>query len=130
MKYINKLEDILKEYSYWKPNDIAYIKEIHWNQDGLKVICYFQSRNNREMWPDLNQSFIELILHFENVKNVKLNFSGSGLYFVSGFDIINVSEDGLEKINFYIHDYEDESIEFSCEKIEVLSVGQPFLLDL
>jgi len=130
MTYINKLEDILKEYSYWKPNDIAYIKEIHWNQDGLKVICYFQSRNNREMWPDLNQSFIELILHFENVKNVKLNFSGSGLYFVSGFDIINVSEDGLEKINFYIHDYEDESIEFSCEKIEVLSVGQPFLLDL
>lgn len=82
------------------------------------------------MWPDLNQNFIELILHFENVKNVKLNFSGSELHFISGFDIIDISEDGLEKINFYIQDYEDDTIEFSCEKIQVLSVGKPALLDL
>ncbi|MFQ6603195.1 hypothetical protein [Flavobacterium sp. C3NV] len=97
--------------------------------NGLKVSCYFQSRDNRVMWPDLNQSFIELILSFENVKNVKFNFSGSGLHFVSGFDIVDVSEDGLEQINFYIQDYEDESIEFSCEKMQVLSVGKPVLLN-
>lgn len=42
--------------------------------------------------------------------------------------IIDTSDHGLENINFYIEDYEDGSIEFSCEDIEIISLQKPLLL--
>jgi hypothetical protein len=79
-------------------------------------------------WPDLTIDFVEATFEFKNVNNIKLNFIGKGLHFVSGFDIVNASDHGLENINFYIEDYEDGSIEFSCEDIEIISLKNPALL--
>jgi hypothetical protein len=128
MKEISKIEKIRDFYSDWKPSDIAFIKEINWSKNNLKVILYFQIRDEISNWPDLTKDFVEATFEFRNVINMKLNFVGNGLHFVSGFDIINASNHGLEKINFYIEDYEDGSIEFSCEDIEIISVQKPALI--
>ncbi len=128
MKEINKLDRIRDFYSDWKSSDIAFIKEMNWSKNNLKIILYFQIRNNMSKWPDLTKNFVEATFEFKNVINMKLNFIGTGLHFVSGFDIINVSDHGLENINFYIEDYEDGSIEFSCEDLEITSLQEPALL--
>lgn len=128
MKEINKIERITDFYTDWKPSDIAFIKEMNWSKNNLKIILYFQIRNKMSVWPDLTKDFVEATFEFKNVINVKLNFIGIGLHFVSGFDIINASDHGLENINFYIEDYENSSIEFSCEDIEIISLQQPALL--
>lgn len=128
MKQINKIESIRDFYSDWEPSDIAFIKEMNWSKNNLKIVLYFQIRNEMTKWPDLTKDFVEATFEFKNVNNMKLNFIGNGLHFVSGFDIINASDHGLENINFYIEDYENGSIEFSCEDIEIISLQQPALL--
>ncbi|GGF23863.1 hypothetical protein [Flavobacterium limi] len=128
MKEINQIEKIRDFYNDWKPSDIAFIKEINWSKNNLKIILYFQIKTNMSKWPDLTKDFIEATFEFRNVINMKLDFTGNGLHFVSGFDIIDASDHGLEHINFYIEDYEDGSIEFSCEDIEIISLQKPALL--
>ncbi|PXY39911.1 hypothetical protein DMB65_15450 [Flavobacterium cheongpyeongense] len=128
MKQINKIESIRDFYSDWEPSDIAFIKEMNWSKNNLKIVLYFQIRNEMTKWPDLTKDFVEATFEFKNVNNMKLNFIGNGLHFVSGFDIINASDHGLENINFYIEDYENGSIGFSCEDIEIISLQQPALL--
>lgn len=86
MKEINQIEKIRDFYNDWKPSDIAFIKEINWSKNNLKIILYFQIRNNISNWPDLNQNFVEATFEFKNVINMKLDFTGNGLHFVSGFD--------------------------------------------
>ena len=127
MKNINKLERITSIYNEWIPSDIAFIKEIHWSQNNLKIVSYFQLRDKIDSWPNFKEKFVELTINFENISNLKLNFNSSGLHFVSGFDIIDISNDGLENINFHIEDYENGSIEFFCEKIEIFSIEEPKL---
>jgi hypothetical protein len=47
---------------------------------------------------------------------------------ISGFDIVDVSDNGLEKTNFEIQDVENGMIGFYCEDIEVRTVGDPVML--
>lgn len=128
MKEISKIEQIRDFYSDWKPSDIAFIKEINWSKNNLRIILYFQIRDKIGNWPDLTKAFVEATFEFRNVINMKFDFIGNGLHFVPGFDIINTSDHGLEQINFYIEDYEGGSIEFSCEDIEIISLEKPALL--
>lgn len=73
----------------------------------------------------MSREFFEVSIMFKNIVNLKLDINGQGLHQVSGFDIIDVSNDGLEKINFRIEDYEYDSISFSCQEIEVNEVSIP-----
>ena len=55
----------------------------------------------------------------------KLDFNDVGLHQISGFDILDISDNGLAKINFQIEDYENDSINFICEEIEIIEVSNP-----
>jgi hypothetical protein len=46
-----------------------------------------------------------------------------GLHQLSGFDISDISDSGLEKVNFQIEDYENGSINFRCEQVEINKVS-------
>lgn len=122
MKTINKIEKITSVYSAWKPSDVAFIKALEWSINNLVVIFYCQLRSSVNGWPDMSKDFFEIKVNFSNVSNLKLDFSGAGLHQISGFDILDISENGLEKINFQIEDYENDSINFNCEEVEIIEV--------
>ncbi|WP_413512058.1 hypothetical protein [Myroides odoratus] len=48
-----------------------------------------------------------------------------GLPFISGFDILDLSGNRWENINFQIEDYENDRIAFYCAGIEILNVHKP-----
>lgn len=125
MRKIKNIEKITSVYNAWKPSDIAFVKALEWSINNLVIIFYCQLRNSVNGWPDTSKAFFEISINFKNVTNLKFDFNGSGLHQVSGFDIIDVSENGLEKINFQIEDYENGSIEFSCEEVEINTVSNP-----
>jgi hypothetical protein len=123
MRKINKIEKITRVYNLWTPSDIAYIKELEWSVNNLLIKCYCQLRGDTNGWPDNSKGFFEVSIDFKNISNLKLDFNGSGLHLITGFDIVDVSENGLEGINFWIEDYENGSIEFNCEDIEIISIS-------
>lgn len=123
MKMIKKIEKITSVYTTWKPSDVAFIKALEWSINNLVIIFYCQLRSSVNGWPDTSKEFFVIKVNFYNVSNLKLDFSGAGLHQISGFDILDISDSGLEKINFQIEDYENDSINFSCEQIEIIEVS-------
>lgn len=122
MVKIKDLDKILEIYPEWDPSNVAFIKSIKWFDKHILMEVYCQSRKDKYRWPDLSSNFFELKFRFESVVNFSLNFGNSRLQQITGFDIWNISDSGLEKINFKIQDYENGKIEFSCEDIELIDV--------
>lgn len=123
MKEIKNLEKITSIYSGWKPTDVAFLKSLEWSFNNLLIVFYCQLRENVNGWPDTSSDFFELAIKFKNVSNLKIDFNNSKLQQISGFDILDISDTGLEKVNFQIEDYEDNTIYFFCEEIEIVNVS-------
>jgi len=124
MKTIESIKKITSIYSTWRPSDIAFVKSVEWSIDNLVIIFYCQLRNCVVEWPDTSKDFFEISVTFKNVANLKLDINGMGLHQISGFDILDISDDGLERFNFQIEDYENDSISFICQEIEVNEVSK------
>ncbi len=122
MKQIINIDAILNTFPAWKPSDIAFISRVEWSNGSLEMTVCSQLRNKLDTWPDATKEAIEITLIFRNVLNVKLELSGTRPQQIMGFDIHDISDRGLEKINFEIEDYEDGSISLCCEEIEILEV--------
>jgi hypothetical protein len=127
---MKNIQTITSIYPSWNYSDIAFIKALEWSNDDLIINFYSQSRSVANGWPNLTQEFLEISIKFQKVQNIKLDFKGKGIHQVSGFDIIDISENGLENINFQIEDYENGSIEFLCEDAMIISISKPVLLSL
>jgi hypothetical protein len=126
MKKIKNISKVTGIYGTWKPSDVAFIKSLRWSIQDLIVVFYCQIRGGVSGWPDTSKDFFEISLTFSKVSNLRLQFNSMGLQQVTGFDIVDVSRNGLEKINFQIEDYENGIIAFYCEDIEVNEVSLPF----
>lgn len=129
MKSIIHLEKIINIYKDWKPSDVAFLKKLQWSDKNLIIVFCCQLRINSSFWPNLTQPFFDVNILFKNVLNFKLDFKEMGLQQITGFDIVDISDDGLERINFKIEDYENDIIYFLCESIEVESIEMPQLLE-
>ena len=114
--------------SNWNCSEIAFVKSLVWSNNDLTIVFYSQEKNIMKGWPDLSRGFRELSIKFQNVINLKLDFKGKGIHQVSGFDIMNISENGLEGINFQIEDYENDSIKFFCEEVVINSMSEPHMI--
>lgn len=125
MKIIKKIEKVTSVFPAWKPSDVAFIKALEWSNNNLVIIFYCQLRSDFNEWPDMSKDFFEVKINFSKVSSLKLDFSSAGLHQVSGFDILDASDKGLEKINFQIEDYENDSIYFFCEEVEITEVSDP-----
>jgi hypothetical protein len=116
IKHIGKL---VTTYSNWKPSDVAFIKSLEWSGQDLILGCLCQIREKNTAWPDETKKFFELSLSFKGVNDLQLKFD-AGFQRILGFNIIDVSVDGLEGINFQVEDYEHGVIGFYCKEIEVM----------
>lgn len=125
MKKIKNIEKISSIYFSWKPSDIAFVKSLEWSIHNLIIVFYCQLRDGINEWPDTSKDFFEVSIMFNNISSFKLNFNGTGLHQISGFDILDISENGLERVNFHIEDYENDSINFFCEEVEIHRISSP-----
>ena len=67
--------------------------------------------------------FFEIDITFTGVCDLQINFGSNKTQQISGFDILDVTKNGLENINYEIEDYEDNIINFKCNNIEITSVS-------
>lgn len=125
MKDIKNLDKINKNFNGWQPSDLAFIRKIEWTANNMIIVFLSQLRKDVIEWPDLSKDFFEISLLFENIANLKLDFSGFGIHQISGFDIIDISKNSWENLNFQIEDYENGTISFNCKEINVLVVSAP-----
>lgn len=127
MKIID-IEKIINIYPDWKPSDIVFIKSIDWSNDNIVITFYCQLRSRGFNWPDLSGDFFQVCIKFNKISNLKLNFEFHGLQQVSGFDIVDISNNGLENINYEVEDYENGIINFYCKEVEIVDISIPFKL--
>lgn len=135
MNLIENINIIESKISNWKTSDIAYIKAIallpspDYKSLSLEITFLSQSRRSSSGWPDLESVFDEISLSFYDVSNLKLNFDGTSIPQITGFDIIDVSNQGWEGVNFQIEDYENGIIYFNCREIEAKSTKPAITLN-
>lgn len=130
MTNIQGTDKIYSAYPNWTPNSIAYIRSLKWENNKLVILACCQVIKEVTGWPDHTKPFFEVEFYFDNVLNLKLSFTGINKQQVTGFDIIDLSQNGLENINFQIEDYENAVIGFTCKTIEIIEVSAPFKLVL
>ncbi|OPB88543.1 hypothetical protein BB021_08260 [Elizabethkingia ursingii] len=122
MKQIENIEKITSIYNTWKASDVAFLKTLEMSTNRLLISFYCQLRSDVNGWPDLSKDFFEVSMVFKNIYNLKLDFNNGQLQQILGFDIIDISDNNMENINFQIEDYENGRISFNCEEIEVVKV--------
>ena len=119
VEYIEKIYDIDPKFTW---NSIRYIDSIDYNisvdetyetYSLLKIGLIF-----------LNEvSTYKAVFEFYNVQNLHLERIGGKYNQIYGFEIVDKSKDGWAKDQrYFVNDYEDNLISFSCESIKVLSV--------
>lgn len=127
MKNINIIKDKIID---WQISDIAYIKMIslfpnaNSNFFSLNITFLSQKRKPSSIWPNTKDVFDEISILFHNVSNFNCNFEGEFIPQITGFDIIDVSDQGWESVKFQIEDYENGIIGFYCREIEIKSIKQ------
>jgi hypothetical protein len=119
MNKIQNIHNITDAFPSWNAADIVFIESLYWSTDHLIIECYFQSSNGSSEWPDVSMPFYKVSISFKGVQNLALNFNGTRLQQVAGFNIIDLSNNQLDQINFEIEDYEDGKINFYCNEIAI-----------
>lgn len=106
----------------WQPTTVVFIESLVWSRQDVTIIFLCQEREGSKEWPNRGEAFVEVEVQFKNCTQFKLNFGDTYLQPVLGFDILDISVNAWESINFQIEDYENDCIGFLCEAIEVLHV--------
>lgn len=117
------MKRITSNLKQFDPSSVAFIQELVWNESGVFLKVYCQSRKSNATWPDLKNEFEIVHLQFIQVSSLNFISNSMGLHQITGFDIIDLSSDQLESINYKVVDYENGSLEFSCKEIEYEKTG-------
>lgn len=68
------------------------------------------------------QDTYELVLHFDNVTQVRINGFGGGETRIVGFDVVSISDRQWENVNFNVIDFENQVIDFFSQGAEIKSL--------
>jgi hypothetical protein len=121
---LRQIEKITKFLNDWKPVDLAFIIGIELIGKNATIRFLSQKRNRLNTWPDLSGEFFEITIWFKSVSNFKIQFTEIGMQPIAGFDIIDISGNSWEGVNFQIEDYENGRISFYCREIEIESFSK------
>lgn len=114
----------------WRPTTVAFIQSLVWSKKDVTITFLCQEKEEGKGWPNREEVFVAVEVQFKNCTQVKLNFEGDSLQPAFGFEILDVSANGWENVNFQIEEYENDCIGFYCEVVEVLPVFSKTTLKL
>lgn len=101
-------------YGKWSPSLLSTIVEVELTSDLEECFCV-KIKASYEI--NKQKTFISLV--FSAVNSFTITEVSSIPFQVLGFDIIDVSNSGLENIRYEIEDYESGKISFKCKNIDI-----------
>ena len=127
MRKIDNVELVENMIEGWTPSDLVLINNFEMvseectTNSSLIITALFQKRAGT--WPNFSENMFKVAIEYSNVVGLSLKGFGGGVTQIMGFDILSISDRGLEGMNYEIIDYEDNRISFNCESIKVISVS-------
>ncbi|WP_298922622.1 hypothetical protein [uncultured Roseobacter sp.] len=124
MPEITGTEHVKRAMGEWHASNLVAVSELHLKPNmasggtDLVLVAHFQKRTS-DGWPNFHGKMHAFRLKFGLVGDLNIKGFGGGTNQIMGFDIIDASDRGLERINFFVEDYEDGKLGFSCQTIEV-----------
>lgn len=113
----------------WNPRDLAFVERLEYQSDSegrpasIMLVGVMQRRDEaRDGWPSATSPKFRVTLLFDGVRDFELKGFGQQPKQIMGFDIIDVSDRGLDGIRFMVKDYENGDLQFSCRTVEILDV--------
>ncbi|MCL2742365.1 MAG: hypothetical protein FWE67_00780 [Planctomycetaceae bacterium] len=136
MRTIKGIELVISAMGRWKPSDLVRIVDFQYVYDTINTAwnvnmeAEFQRRDTTASWPSAPGKVFVISMCFMKVRRLHVDIRNSkfgdqnGDFQVVGFDVTDMSDSGMEDLNFYIEDYEDDMIEFYCKDIVIESVRE------
>ena len=113
----------------WNPRDLAFIEKLEYlsgNEErpaSIMLVGVMQRRDEaRNGWPSETSPRFRVTMLFDGVRDFELKGFGQYPKQIMGFDIIDVSNRGLEGVAFTVEDYENGELQFSCRAVDILDV--------
>jgi Immunity protein 50 len=129
MKQLKGTDKVVEHLGRWSPSDLAYIESLSFTSamngdtSKLRIVALFQLRETATQgWPSNKAPSARVSIDFYGVSNFHVKGLGPRPKQIMGFDILDVSDRGLEDISFSVEDYESDQLSFNCEEINVFSV--------
>ncbi len=136
MRSIKGVELVESAMGRWNPSDLVRIVDFHYAFDPIGSVwnvnmeAEFQKRVPTETWPSQDGKVFLLKMSFVKVHGLHVNIRNSmfgdqdGDFQIIGFGITDISDRGMEDLNFFIEDYEADMIQFYCKDIVIESVNE------
>jgi hypothetical protein len=129
MNHIVGASELVARMGEWHPSDLAFIDAIAFALDPqngaacVEMTSMWQSRGAQsESWPSLGGPWTRVVMRFKKVSRFRVTQPSSGRIQIMGFDIIDMTNNGLEGIRYEVCDVEDGRISLFCDDINILSV--------
>ncbi len=130
MSCIIGIEKIYEIYPKWKPSDLAFITGLHYFCDSEGCWCllltglFKEKSDYKPINHSTKENFFKIQIQFSGIHTLNLEGVMFNPISISGFDILDISDRGWEKVHFSIGDYEDDRISFFCENIEIRAIEE------
>jgi hypothetical protein len=122
---------VVKSIGRWNPRDLAFIEKLEYQcatetlASCVLLVGVMQRRDEASSgWPSDTVPRFRVTLLFDGVRDLELNGFGHSAKQIMGFDIIDVSDRGLEDVSFVVEDYENGVLHFSCRAVDILGIAR------
>lgn len=110
---------------HFKWNMISFILELHYKRDYNK---YFEEVFVLDVGFLVNNiggnRAFKLKIRFKQIEDLCFEAANGAFVQLSGFNIMDIKEDGWSEMRYKINDYENNNFHLFCNQIEVLSVEE------
>ena len=120
---------VVKAAGRWNPSDLSFIHNLEYQCAdanrfaSIRILGVLQRRDLcKNGWPSDACPRFEIQMLFERIEALELQGFGDTPKQISGFDIVDISDHGLENISFRIEDYEDGALQFYCKTVSIVGI--------
>ena len=118
---------IAESVGRWSPGDLAFIEKLEYqslgNSASILIVGIMQCRDDAKSgWPSSVLPQFRVTMYFDGVRDLELKGFGQSAKQIMGFDIVDISDRGLEGVSLMVEDYENGDLQFNCRSVDILEV--------
>ncbi|TBL67464.1 hypothetical protein [Paenibacillus thalictri] len=122
MKNIKNFELIRSEINVFNWINFKFIIDFHFFKDLNKFFEEIPTLDLYVEYKDSQKTYV-IKIRFKGINNLNISCTCDYGIQLSGFEVIDIKEDGWIDLNYKVIDYETEDIKFYCKEIEVISIN-------